>query len=277
MIVLAISVIVGMKNALAVPIERKAAVGIATLTNDTSPLRVALLSDIHLGNRGMDSNRLVEIVAQVNESRPDLILIAGDFVTGESQVQAAQIASGLTAPLSRLNARLGVFAVLGNHDNWTAPDVIRASLNKAGIVVLENEAARREAFAIVGVGERFSGHDDVARSTRAADRVGGVPIIFSHSPDIAVDLPDRFPLLLAGHTHCGQMVLPWLGPIVRYSRWKRLYDPKYQCGRITDRNRVTFVTAGLGGTVPVRINAMPDWWLISVNPELAARQQVTHK
>jgi hypothetical protein len=97
MIVLAISVIVGMKNALAVPIERKAAVGIATLTNDTSPLRVALLSDIHLGNRGMDSNRLVEIVAQVNESRPDLILIAGDFVTGESQVQAAQIASGLKA------------------------------------------------------------------------------------------------------------------------------------------------------------------------------------
>lgn len=265
MIALAIFVIVGMKNALAVPIERKASINIATLPHDTPPLQVALLSDIHLGNRGMEPNRLAEIVAQVNQSRPDLILIAGDFVTGESQLQGAQIAPDLTAPLSRLNARLGVFAVLGNHDNWTAPEAIRAALSKAGIVVLENEAVRREAFAIVGVGDRFSGHDDIARATHAADRVGGVPIVFTHSPDIAVDLPDRFPLLLAGHTHCGQMVLPWLGPIVRYSRWQRLYDPKYQCGRITDRNRVTFVTAGFGGTVPVRVNAMPDWWLISVH------------
>jgi uncharacterized protein len=265
MIALAIFVIVGINNAQAVPTERRASVSIATLPDDSPALQVALLSDIHLGNRVMEPSRLAEIVAQVNQSRPDLILIAGDFVSGESEVRGAEIAPRLTAPLSRLKARLGVFAVLGNHDNWTAPDVIRTALNRAGIVVLENEAVRREAFAIVGVGDHFSGHDDIARSTQAADRIGGVPIVFTHSPDIAVDLPDRFPLLLAGHTHCGQMVLPWFGPIVRYSRWRRLYNPKYQCGRIADHNRVTFVTAGLGGTVPIRINAMPDWWLINVH------------
>jgi uncharacterized protein len=259
-------VFVGIKNAKAVPIERNASVSIARLPNNTPPFQVALLSDIHLGNRGMEPNRLAKIVDQVNKSRPDLILLAGDFVAGESEVRGVEIASKMTAPLSRLNARFGVFAVLGNHDNWTAPDAIRTALKKAGIVVLENEAVRRGPFAVVGVGDRFSGHDDITRSALAADHVGGVPIVFTHSPDIAASLPDHFSLLLAGHTHCGQIVLPWLGPIVRYSRWKRLYDLKYQCGRIDDPNRVTFVTAGLGGTVPVRINAMPDWWLISIKP-----------
>lgn len=257
--------ILGMKNAEAVPVRRIASVHVAGFPSNTPPLRVALLSDIHLGNRAMDSDRLAQIVAQVNRSRPDLVLIAGDFVTGESPAQAAEIALGLSAPLSRLRARFGVFATLGNHDHWTAPEVIRSALRKAGVVVLENEAVQRGAFAIVGVDDRFSGHDDLARSTQAADQIGGVPIVFTHSPDIAIDLPDRFPLLFAGHTHCGQMVLPWFGPIVRYSRWRRLYDPKYECGQITDRNHTTFVTAGLGGTVPIRINAMPDWWLVSVS------------
>jgi predicted MPP superfamily phosphohydrolase len=263
----AVITLVGMRNAQSDPVVRTASVRMAGLPAGTPPLRVVLLSDVHLGNRGMEPARLTQIANRVSAERPDLILIAGDFVTGDNPDGAAERAAGLTVPLSRLHASLGVFAVLGNHDHWTAPEAVRAALAKARIIVLENQAVRREAFAIVGVGDRFSGHDDIARSVAAADGIGGVPIVFTHSPDIVADLPDRFPLLLAGHTHCGQVVLPLVGPLVMYARGRRLYDPRYRCGRIDDAHRVTFVTAGIGsGTVPVRINAMPDWWMITVHP-----------
>jgi predicted MPP superfamily phosphohydrolase len=88
---------------------------------DTPPISVALLSDIHLGNLAMDGVRLSAIVDQVNAARPDLVLIAGDFTVGHDAVGAAERAAGLESPLSRLNARLGVVAVLGNHDHWTRP------------------------------------------------------------------------------------------------------------------------------------------------------------
>jgi len=263
--VLAAVTLIGMRNAQSAPVQRHASVRVAGLPAGMPPIRIALLSDIHLGNRGMEPTRLDRIVAQVNAARPDLILIAGDFVIGDSPDGAAERAAGLTAPLSRLRAKLGTLAVLGNHDHWTAPDAIRSALAKGGITVLENQAIRRGPLAIVGVGDRFSRHDDLPRSIAAADRVGGEPIVFSHSPDIAPELPERFPVVFAGHTHCGQVVLPLIGPMVRYSRWLRLYDDRYRCGRVDDPHRVTFVTAGLGsGTVPVRINAMPDWWLVKL-------------
>ena len=267
LLALAVLAVIGLGNVVADPIERTASVALPSLPAGTRPTHVALLSDIHLGNRGMRAERLDRIVAQVNAARPDLVLIAGDFITGYDDHDAAGRAGGLTAPLSRLRAPLGVFAVLGNHDHWTVPQAVRADLAKAGVIVLENEAVRRGAFAVVGVGDRVTGHDDLPRAAAAADRVSGVPIVFSHSPDIAHDLPERFALLLAGHTHCGQVVLPWGTSVASYIGRKRLFDPRYRCGPIDDPHRTIFVTAGLGsGTVPVRLGAMPDWWLIELHP-----------
>jgi predicted MPP superfamily phosphohydrolase len=117
----AITFLVGMANVQAVPIVRRASLQMPGMAAGTAPIRIALLSDIHLGNRGMTPTRLSSIVAQVNAVRPDLILIAGDFVTGHDADGAAERAAGLTAPLSALRAPLGVLAVLGNHDHWTAP------------------------------------------------------------------------------------------------------------------------------------------------------------
>ena len=262
----AVLVVIGLDNVVADPVERTASVALPALPAGTPPIHLALLSDIHLGNRGMRPERLDRILAQVNAARPDLVLIAGDFITGYDDRGAADRAAGLIAPLSRLRAPLGVFAVLGNHDHWTAPQAIRADLARAGVVVLENEAVRRGPFTIVGVDDLVTRHDDLRRALAAADRLGGIPIALSHSPDIVKDLPDRVPLLLAGHTHCGQVVLPWGTSVASYVSRKHLFDPRYRCGRIDDRGRVTFVTAGVGsGTVPVRLGAMPDWWLIELH------------
>ncbi len=173
-------------------------------------------------------------------------------------------------PLARLRAPLGVIAVLGNHDHWTDPAAIRAALEKAGIIVLDNDAARRGPLAILGVGDAFSGHDDIARTMAAAARIGGLPVVLTHAPDLVHKLPTALPLILAGHTHCGQIVLPWIGPPIArspFQHWKPLYDPRYRCGIVTDPGRQVIVTAGLGsGTAPIRIGAPPDWWLLTLGP-----------
>lgn len=255
---------VGLSNATSVPIQRSTNISIAGLPGEIEPFRIALLSDIHVGNLAMRPERLTDIVRQVNEAKPNIVLLAGDFIIGESEAGAAKRARDL-APLSGLNAPDGVFAVLGNHDHWTDPEAIRRNLADAGISVLENEAVGLGRITLVGIGDRFSGHDNISLAAKRAEAIGGVPIAFTHSPDISPDLPEHFRVLLAGHTHCGQMVAPLVGPIVRYSQGRRLYDQKYRCGRTDDANRSTIVTAGVGpGAVPLRFNAMPDWWMVEL-------------
>lgn len=258
---------VGFGNAMSVPIERSATVDLAGLPTGMKPFRIALLSDIHVGNLAMKPERLSGIVRNVNEAAPDIVVLAGDFIVGERKEGAAERALDL-APLAHLRAPRGVYAVLGNHDHWTDPDAIRRNLAAAKVHVLENSAVKLGPIVLVGIGDRFSGHDDIALSIARADALGGVPVAFTHSPDLAPDLPKRFPVLLAGHTHCGQMIAPLVGPLVRYSQGRRLYDPKYRCGRVDEGGRTNFITAGVGpGAVPLRFNAMPDLWLIELRPQ----------
>ncbi|WP_225421492.1 metallophosphoesterase [Sphingomonas parva] len=242
--------------------------GLAGWPGDAPPLTIALLSDIHFGNRAMDAERLDRIVGEVNAARPDLVLLAGDFMVGHDVAGASRRVAGLQAPLSRLTARLGVIAVLGNHDHWTSPTAVRAALVRAGVTMLRNEAVRRGPIAILGIDDAFSGHDDVGATLASWNRVGGIPLVLTHSPDVAPKLPGDLPLVMAGHTHCGQIVLPWIGPLLTRGpkqQWKPLYDPRYRCGVVQDRGGVVLVTAGLGsGTSPLRLGAPPDWWLIRI-------------
>ena len=261
----------GIREAASLPIERHLSVNLPGWPRDASPLRVALLSDIHLGNRAMSIERLNSIVEQVNAARPDLILIAGDFVVGHDALGASERATGLEVPLSRLNAPLGVIAVLGNHDHWTAPDAIRDALTRARITVLENRAVRRGPVTVIGVDDAFSGHDDLERAVASSARIGGIPIVLTHSPDLVHKLRGGFHLVVAGHTHCGQVVLPWYGPLLTRApreNWRPLYDVRYRCGVVRDTDRVIVVTAGVGsGSSPVRLGAPPDWWLLNVGPQ----------
>lgn len=254
----------GYWNATRDPVIRTATVSVKDWPAGVPPLKVLLVSDIHVGNIGMTRNRLARIVAQLNTTKPDVVLLAGDFLVGETEAGAAQNTLDL-APLAGLRAAKGVYAVPGNHDHWTNLQAIKSSLNNAGVKVLENQAVQIGPIILIGIGDRFSGHDDISLSLLNAQKLGGTPIAFTHSPDISPELPSNFSILFAGHTHCGQMVAPLFGPIIRYSRWQRLYDPKYRCGRINDTNRSTFVTAGLGsGAVPLRYGAMPDAWLVTL-------------
>lgn len=259
----------GYRSARSEPIVRTTTISVPEWPLSTSPLRIALLSDIHVGGAAMDARRLDRIVDAVNARSPDLVLIAGDFVYGHSPEKGRAATADLTAPLSRLKAPLGVVAVLGNHDHWTDPDAVQEALESAGVTVLKNTAAARGPVVILGIDDAFSGNDQIGLTMKSAEMLAGFRIALTHAPDLAFSLPTDVTLVLGGHSHCGQLVLPLIGPVTERSPLlnKPLYDPRYRCGVVDDDGQTVIVTGGLGASgPPLRIGAPPDWWLITLVP-----------
>jgi predicted MPP superfamily phosphohydrolase len=245
------------------PVVRRANVRLADWPRGAPPVHVVLISDIHIGTPAMGPERLARIVGQVDALHPDLILIAGDFIYGRDPAGAARLGSAMIGPLSRLEAPLGTIAVLGNHDWWTGAPKVREQLARAHIRTLDNAAMTVGPLALGGVGDDFSGHANLPATLRAVRTLPGAHVLLTHSPDIAPDLPPDMPLLLAGHTHCGQVVLPFYGPISDVSQ----YHARYRCGVRREGSHAVIVTGGLGTSGgPFRFNAPPDLWLITLGP-----------
>lgn len=249
------------------PVVRRAEVAMPGLER---PVTIALLSDIHVGTAAMGPKRLGRIVAQVNALKPDLVVIAGDFIFGHDPKGAAKLGPAMVGPLRELRAPLGVAAVLGNHDYWTGPQAVRVQLARAGVTVLENSAVSRGPVALGGISDDFSGHADVPATMRAARALGGPIVLVTHSPDVAPDLPVDAHLLLAGHTHCGQVLVFGQNIAPAVSRYGR----RYRCGLVREGARTVVVTAGLGTSgVPFRLGARPDVWLLTLMPAAMAPSQ----
>lgn len=251
----------GYRSARADPIVRRAAFALPDWPAGEPPITVALLSDIHMESAAMDEARLARIVAQVNALRPDLVVIAGDFIEGFDATEAAHAGPIIARQLRGFAAPLGTVGVLGNHDYWThAPTVVR-SLARAGVLLLDNDAARIGPLAIGGLDDWSTGHARIDLVESALARLTSAGVLIAHSPVIGNAGP-RIRLVLAGHTHCGQVVLPLIGAPVEVTA------SRYRCGIIRDPGRITIVTAGLGtSNLPLRFGAPPDLWLIRLGPQ----------
>ncbi len=248
------------------PVVREARVEIGAWPAGQRPLRVLLMSDIHVQGPDMPPERLLRIVQQANALAPDIILLAGDFIGDKEMGTRAYSAGEMAAPLAGLEAPLGRFAVLGNHDHWNNAPAVRAALTGVGIRVLINEAVRVGPLALGGIDDDHTSRSDLGRTLVAMQMAGGVPILLSHSPDPFPALPDDVPRMLSGHTHCGRIRLPVVGVLATASR----HGKRYACGRFNERGRTLIVSAGLGTSVlPFRIGAAPDMWLIELGPVAA--------
>jgi predicted MPP superfamily phosphohydrolase len=246
------------------PVVREARVELRNWPKDQRPLRLLLLTDIHVQGPDMAPERLLRIVEQANALAPDMVLLAGDFIGDRELRTRSYSAEEMAAPLAALRAPLGRFAVLGNHDHWNNGPAVRAALTGAGIRVLVNEAVRVGPLALGGVDDDHTARSDLGRTLVGMQMAGGVPVLLSHSPDPFPALPEDVPLMLAGHTHCGQIRLPWIGPLATASR----HGKRYACGRYDERGRTLIVSAGLGTSVlPFRIGAVPDMWLVELGPK----------
>jgi predicted MPP superfamily phosphohydrolase len=222
-------------------------------------LTVALLSDLHVGSPYYDTEKLEAVVRSVNENHPDLVLLAGDYVIagvrGGTFVEPEKTASLLKG----LEAPLGVYAVLGNHDWWFDGPRVRKALEAENIPVLEDERRPIRGgghdFWLVGLSDWWECRPRVERILDEVP-VDGRPILaFTHNPDLFPHVPPRVTLTLAGHTHGGQVRFPFIGaPIVPSG-----YGERYAHGLVVERDRRLFVTSGLGTSIlPVRFRVPPE-------------------
>jgi predicted MPP superfamily phosphohydrolase len=264
---LVLAVLAGAKawhDTMRAPVVERLVVESPALPAGSQPVRIALLSDIHVAGPDMPPERLAQIVAQVNALKPDLIAIAGDLVSEKRTATHIYTAAEVIAPLGKLSAPLGVVLVPGNHDHWFGWEQLAAELARyRQITVLRNEAHATGPLVIAGVDDAFTGGADLAATMAAMAGRKGVPVVLTHSPDIFPKVPVHVPLVLAGHTHCGQIAYPWGGAPATMSD----YGDLYACGVVRQHGKVLVTSAGLGTSVlPLRMFTQPEVWMIEIRP-----------
>jgi uncharacterized protein len=217
-----------------------------------SGYRVVQLSDIH-ADRWMTTDRIAKIVGQVNQLKPDLVVLTGDFVTHSAEEFSPNLAA-----LSQLNPVDKTLAVMGNHDAWTNSTIVQSALEAAGVQVLNNQVAalqRKSAqLFIAGVNDVWAKRDRLDQVLAALPSEGAA-ILLAHEPDFAEQsaATGRFDLELSGHSHGGQVKLPFV---------KRIVPPlanKYPIGQYKVGNMIQYTNRGVGMSgLPLRFNCRPE-------------------
>jgi predicted MPP superfamily phosphohydrolase len=230
-----------------------------------SEMRIAVLSDLHVGSPHVGLDKLRTIVEKTNAENPALVVLLGDFVIGGpgghgirggNFVEPEQTAE----ELKKLRAPLGVYAVLGNHDWWYNGERVGKALTDAGIPVLENRAVHAGHIWLGGIADLWTREPDVAGTLKQV--TGSDPVVLiTHNPDIFPDVPARVSLTLAAHTHGGQVNLPLFGRVVTTSRLG------YTAGEFVEQGRHLFVTTGIGTSImPVRLGVPPEIVILTLSP-----------
>ncbi|HEX5504856.1 MAG TPA: metallophosphoesterase [Thermomicrobiales bacterium] len=228
-------------------------VALPDLPEGLAGLRVGFLTDPH-HDLGRPLALLERGVALLNEAAPDVIALGGDYV-----VKRAAGFDACTAVLGRLRAPLGVYAILGNHDYWAGGNLIAEKLAAAGLTVLRNRA--RRLLAPGGAPFWVAGLDDACRlRADLTIALAGVPrdefrLLLAHEPEVADRVGGhRVDLQLSGHSHGGQVVLPFVGPplLPRLGR-------RYIRGLARTPTHTVYTSRGLGGVPPyIRLNCPPE-------------------
>ncbi len=239
-------------------------------------IKAAVIADIHACEPLMSAARVRRIAELTNALQPDIIFILGDFNAGHRMVSAAVYPHQWGEALSILRAPLGVYAILGNHDLWHGAlpgmrsdggESIRRALHHANIKLLENEAVRLTKngapFWVAGLADQmggrigrnsFKGLDDLPGTLRQVSDDAPI-VLLAHEPFIFRQVPKRVALTLCGHTHGGQVDLPFITTAYLDSRWRT----DYIYGHIVEDGRNMIISAGLGTSIlPVRFLCPPE-------------------
>ncbi|MEZ5591908.1 MAG: metallophosphoesterase [Gammaproteobacteria bacterium] len=229
-----------------------------------SGLRIAVLADPHTGSPYNGLDKLNEIVDLTLQAQPDLILLAGDYVVQEVLGGQFIAPEDMTPVLARLEAPMGVYAVLGNHDWWLDGARVRQALEQDGIPVLEDTAINLThgdcRFWLAGISDFWEAPHDIA-ATLARIPAATPVLAFTHNPDIFPVLPSRITLTIAGHTHGGQVYFPVLGRLIVPSH----FGERFAIGHIQEADRHMFVSPGLGTSIlPVRFLVPPEISILHV-------------
>lgn len=246
---------------------RKYDIPIKDLPSELDGVRLVHISDTHYGPfTGREF--LGEVIAEANSLKGDLVVLTGDYVhyTPRSIDEGIELLAGF-------EGRLGSVAVMGNHEHWEGIDACRKAFQRIGVPILDNSRTfltsggladtpiPGKTLCLGGVGDYW---EDVVRFDKALD---GVPedmprVVLSHNPDAAEMAGDRrVDLILAGHTHGGQVCLPIIGAPVANSQ----FGQKYIGGLCRGPKGPVVVSRGIGlAFIPIRINVPPEVVLVTL-------------
>ena len=221
-------------------------------------LKIAIISDIHAGAPFINSKKLEKIVELTNKEKPDLILLPGDFV--EKGVIGGKFVrpEPIVKTLSKLNSKYGVVAVLGNHDWDYNGKKVTLALENEKIHVLENSAKELiingKPLWIGGLADLTMRLPDIETTLNKIKSNSSI-LLLSHNPDVFPFVPDKVSLTNSGHTHGGQVKLPFVGRLIVPSE----FGQRYAAGHINENNKDLYVSAGIGTSrIPVRFDVLPE-------------------
>ena len=228
---------------------------------------IALLSDFHY-DPYFSVHALKSAIAMVNDLRPDLIALTGDFVSvplvSLNTAQGAGGAEPCADLLRQLQAPHGLWAVMGNHDFFTDPERVTRALRSRGIQVLANASVPIERngarFWLSGVGDVLGGEANVEDTLQSVPH-DEAAVLMAHEPDYA-DHVAQYPvdLQLSGHSHGGQVKIPFVRPLYLPDLGKKYISGLYQIGPLT-----LYTNRGLGTVgVPIRLNCPPEITLLTL-------------
>jgi predicted MPP superfamily phosphohydrolase len=231
-------------------------------------LKVVHTSDWHFTKRPiwrvMTHARASAIIEDINKVNPDIVLITGDLIAEPDQKPtfANTIEDEIAQTLGKLKASKGVYAVLGNHDNWYSHTKMKLALEKRDIRVLENESQflKQANLWVVGIGDESTGHADVNKALNHLSN-DEPALVMMHDPASFMHLSQTNALFFAGHTHGGQVSIPWVGPLIVPT----VAPKSWAYGWVQHNKNWMYVTSGLGVSIlPIRFNIRPEWVVFNI-------------
>jgi len=239
--------------------------------------KIVVLSDIHGGSNGVTPARLREIVAKTNEQDADIVVLLGDYVSERPDDSLRMPVHEVADGLAGITAKNGVYAVLGNHDGWFGDEIVAREFDRVGYRMMQNEVVTitrngsnlrilglKDIMRVTNGWQEFS--KDAKRALSLGDQTGDI-IALDHNPDMLPIITGKqlispdLKLMLAGHTHGGQVWLPVFGtPIVPSS-----YGQKYSYGHVRENDVDMFVTSGIGTSIlPFRFMMPPEIAVLTI-------------
>jgi predicted MPP superfamily phosphohydrolase len=232
---------------------------LANFDPELNGLKVVAISDIHGGSNHVTEEKLRSIVSLANEQDPDIIVLLGDYVS-ETEFKGRNLKMPIETVaenLTGLKAKYGVFGVIGNHDWWWDENRVRSEFERVGVTILEDQI---EPITIAGRTVWLWGIEDFwkARQVPLENTFSAIPvkqniIAVTHNPDALLKAPEGIALMLAGHSHGGQVNFPFFGPKAFVN------DPRFMAGEAFVDGKHIFVTTGIGCTGPqIRFRVPPE-------------------
>lgn len=231
---------------------------------EMKPLRVAFATDFHVGCPSVGLEEMEHVIRKINDLNADIILLGGDFLIQRVLLGTHFSVEEIAAPFSKLSAPLGVYTVLGNHDWWGDAKGLWRNLEEAGVKVLENNAVKVDgsgfSFWVAGMADDTTRKPDYSKTM--ADVADDAPVVMlAHDPASFMEIGARPVVTLCGHTHGGQVTIPYISPIIIPGR----APLKYAYGHIREGGRDMIVSGGIGTSIlPVRFGRRPEIVLIEV-------------